>query len=73
MAKSLVTTEDNRYQYRFRDIIDLESGRHLFTIEHEVRSMTHPNFLRPLINRNPAQTARTYSAGHDQWILVDAA
>jgi hypothetical protein len=30
--------------------------------------MTHPNFLRPLINRNPAQTARTYSAGHDQWI-----
>ncbi len=68
MAKSLVTTEDNRYQYRFRDIVDLESGRHLFTIEHEVRSMTHPNFLRPLINRNPAQTARTYSAGHDQWI-----
>ncbi len=68
MAKNLVTTEDNRYQYRFRDIIDLESGRHLFTIEHEVRSMTHPNFLRPLINRNPAQTARTYSAGHDQWI-----
>jgi len=68
MAKNLVTTEDNRYQYRFRDIVDLESGRHLFTIEHEVRSMTHPNFLRPLINRNPAQTARTYSAGHDQWI-----
>jgi hypothetical protein len=68
MAKNLITTEDNRYQYRFRDIVDLESGDHLFTIEHEVRSMTHPNFLRPLINRNPGQTTRTYSAGHDQWI-----
>jgi catechol 2,3-dioxygenase-like lactoylglutathione lyase family enzyme len=67
-ARGLVSKEDNRYQYRFRDIVDPESGRHLFTIEHEVRSITHPNFLRPLINRNPAQTNRTYSPGHDQWI-----
>jgi hypothetical protein len=68
LARNLVSKEDNRYQYRFRDIIDLESGRVLFTIEHEVRSLTHPNYLRPLINRNPAQTARTYAVGHDQWI-----
>lgn len=67
-ARKLVCREDNRYQYRFRDIIDLDTGRHLFTIEHEVRSVTHPNFLRPLVNRNPVQTARTYSPGHDQWI-----
>jgi len=66
-ARNLVRCEDNRYQYRFRDIIDLETGRHLFTIEHEVRSVKHPNYLRPLINRNPAQMARTYSSGHDQW------
>src|SRR6478736_1916621 len=33
----LVNREDNQYQYRFRDIVDIESGRHLFTIEHEVR------------------------------------
>jgi hypothetical protein len=29
---------------------------------------THPMYLRPLINRNPAQTNRTYAAGHDQWL-----
>jgi hypothetical protein len=66
MERGLVSKEDNRYQYRFRDIVDLDSGRLLFTIEHELRSITHPNYLRPLINRNPAQTARSYSQGHDQ-------
>jgi hypothetical protein len=25
-------------------------------------------YLRPLINRNPAQTNRTYASGHDQWL-----
>jgi hypothetical protein len=67
-ARNLVSIEDNQYQYRFRDIVDLDSGRHLFTVEHEVRSITHPLFLRPLVNRNPAQTARVsvYAPGHDQ-------
>jgi hypothetical protein len=64
--RSLVNREDNQYQYRFRDIIDLESGKHLFTIEHEVRSLTHPMCLRPLVNRNPAQTARNYANGYDE-------
>jgi hypothetical protein len=63
--RKLVNREDNQYQYRFRDIVDLDSGQHLFTIEHEVRSLTHPMFLRPLVNRNPAQTARNYAAGYD--------
>ena len=63
--RGLVNREDNQYQYRFRDLVDLETGRVLFTIEHEMRSLTHPMFLRPLVNRSPAQTARTYSAGHD--------
>ena len=63
--RNLVNREDNQYQYRFRDIVDLDSGKHLFTIEHEVRSLTHPMFLRPLVNRNPTQTARNYSAGYD--------
>lgn len=64
-ARGLVNREDNQFQYRFRDIIDLDTGRHLFTIEHEIRSLTHPMCLRTLINRNPAQTARNYSYGHD--------
>ena len=65
--RNLVTSEDSAYQYRFRDIVDPQSGRLLFEIEHEVRSLTHPMFLRPLINRNPRQTTRTYAPGHDEW------
>ena len=65
--RGLVSQEDNQYQYRFRDIIDPVNGGHLFTVEHEVRSATHPMYLRPLVNRDPAQTNRTYAQGHDQW------
>jgi hypothetical protein len=70
--RNLVTAEDNQYQYRFRDIVDLDSGRPLFTVEHEVRSLTHPMCLRPLVNRNLVQTNRTYSPGHDQghWAMA---
>jgi hypothetical protein len=64
--RNLIYSEDNQYQYRFRDIVDLASGKPLFTVEHEVRSATHPMYLRPLINRNPAQTNRNYATGHDQ-------
>lgn len=64
--RGLISQEDNQYQYRFRDIVDLADGRHLFTAEHEVRSATHPMFLRPLVNRNPATTNQTYANGHDQ-------
>jgi hypothetical protein len=66
--RGLIYSEDNQYQYRFRDIIDPADGRHLFTAEHEVRSATHPMYLRPLVNRNPAVTNRTYANGHDQWL-----
>lgn len=68
LDRGLVSQEDNQYQYRFRDIINLADGKHLFTVEHEVRSATHPMYLRPLINRNPAQTNRDYAQGHDQWV-----
>jgi len=64
--RNLVSQEDNRYQYRFRDLVDLDGGRHLFTVEHEVRSVTHPMYLRPLFNRNPTVTNRNYAAGYDQ-------
>jgi hypothetical protein len=64
--RNLISQEDNRYQYRFRDIVDLDSGRHLFTVEHEVRSVTHPMYLRPLVNRNPMLTNMNYAPGYDQ-------
>jgi hypothetical protein len=67
LERGLVSQEDNQYQYRFRDIIDLASGKPLFTVEHEVRSATHPMYMRPLVNRNPAETNRTYAPGHEQW------
>ena len=64
--RNLVSQEDNRYQYRFRDIVDLDSGRPLYTVEHEVRSATHPMYLRPLINRNPMMTNNTYVPGYEE-------
>jgi hypothetical protein len=66
--RGLIYSEDNQYQYRFRVIVDPQTGKHLFTVEHEVRSATHPMYLRPLVNRNPAQTNRTFASGHDQWL-----
>ena len=64
--RNLVSQEDNRYQYRFRDIVDLDSGRPLYTVEHEVRSVTHPMYLRPLINRNPMLTNQNYAPGYEE-------
>ena len=64
----LISVEDNQYQYRFQDIVAPESGKVLFTIEHEVRSMTHPLYARPLVNRNPTQTNRNYAPGYDAQI-----
>jgi len=65
--RELITVEDNRHQYRFKDLIDLSSGKLLFTVEHEVRSMNHPLYGRRLINRNPAQTNTNYAPGSDEW------
>jgi len=64
--KGLVFEESDQHQYRFRDIVDPETGAPLFTIEHEVRSMRHPLYMRPLVNRNPAQTNVHYAPGHDE-------
>jgi hypothetical protein len=61
----LVSEESNQHQYRFKDIVDLDTRRVLFTIEHEVRSMQHPMYARPLVNRDPAQTAMNYRPGRD--------
>ena len=68
----LITSEVNEYEYRFKDVIDLDTREVLFTVEHEVRSMMHPMYGRPLVNRNPAQTSRRYRPGHDtiSWTLA---
>jgi hypothetical protein len=68
LERGLVTEESNWYQYRFQDIVDPETGRVLFTIEHEVRSLRSPLYLRPLVNRNPAQRQPTYQRGRDAFV-----
>jgi hypothetical protein len=67
--RGLVTEETNDFQYRFQDIIDLDTGEKLFEIEHEVRSATHPMFQRPLVNRNTAQSLQNYQHGRDAIVL----
>jgi len=71
-ALGLLTMETNDHEYRFRDIVDLDTREVLFTVEHEVRSQTHPMYGRPLVNRNPAQTNRDYRPGHDtiSWAMA---
>jgi catechol 2,3-dioxygenase-like lactoylglutathione lyase family enzyme len=68
----LITEETNDFQYRFEDIVDPDSGRHLFKIEHEVRSLYHPMFGRErgFVNRNPEQNLRAYARGHDAYVAV---
>jgi hypothetical protein len=53
------------YQYRFADIVDVETGDVCFKLEHEVRSLRHPLYARPLVNRNPDQSNQNYKAGGD--------
>lgn len=65
LERGLISEESDQWQYRFLDIVDPQDGRKLFTIEHEVRSTTHPLCGRPLVNRNPYQTNRTYMAGYE--------
>ena len=62
----LITVEFSEHEYRFQDIVDLDTREVLFTVEHEVRSQTHPLYGRPLVNRNPTQSNRDYKPGHDE-------
>ena len=66
--RGLVTEESSWYQYRFQDIVDPDTGRVLFTVEHEVRSLRSPLYLRPLVNRNVAQRQPTYQRGRDAFV-----
>jgi hypothetical protein len=68
----LISMENGQHEYRFIDIIDLDTRKVLFQVEHEVRSSRHPLFGRPLVNRNPAQTNTAYMPGHDgmEWYLA---
>ena len=54
----LLSMENGPYEWRFKEIVDLDTKKVLFEIEHEVRSMTNPLYMRPLVNRNANQQQR---------------
>jgi hypothetical protein len=47
-----------------------ETGKFLFKIEHEVRSLFHPMYGREIVNRNPSQNLRAYSRGGDVLVVA---
>ncbi len=65
LERRLITMETDAHEWRFQSIVDPSTGRPLFAVEHEVRSLRHPLFARPLVNRNPAATNMGYVPGHD--------
>jgi len=64
-ARDLISMETDANEWRFQWIVDPKDGRKLFQIEHEVRSMKHRLFNRPLVNRNHGITNMTYEYGTD--------
>jgi hypothetical protein len=68
LERGLITLETGEYEWRLQSIVDPDDGRLLFEIEHEVRSLTNPLYLRPLVNRNPSQRQRTYQRGRDAFV-----
>ena len=63
--RGLINMETDAEEWRFQWITDPKDGRKLFQIEHEVRSMKHRLFARPLVNRNHAITNLTYMPNSD--------
>jgi hypothetical protein len=65
LERNLITLETDAHEWRFQSVVDPKANRTLFTVEHEVRSLKHPLFGRPLVNRNPAQSNQLYVRGQD--------
>ena len=63
--RDLISLETDAHEWRIQWIVDPADGRRLFQIEHEVRSLKHPLYARPLVNRNPAISNTRYAPGAD--------
>jgi hypothetical protein len=63
--RGCITRDVDPHEWRFTEIVDVGTNEPIFTLEHEVRSLKHPLYARPLVNRNPAQTNRAYVRGND--------
>lgn len=65
--RGLITEESDQHQYRFQAIVDPDSGATLYELEHEVRSLSHAMYRRPLVNRNPEINFFTFRKGNEQF------
>jgi hypothetical protein len=63
----LVSRESDAHEWRFIDVVDPDTNKVVYQLEHEVRSVRHPLYERPKVNRNPAQTNREYLKGQDSF------
>ena len=65
LERGLISEESDQHQYRFLDIVDVDTNKPLFRIEHETRSMRHPMFGRTYVNRNPDMNNRNFVPGYE--------
>ncbi len=65
LERGLITEESDQHQYRMVDIVDLDTNKPIYQIEHEVRSMRHPMFNRVFVNRNADMTNRNFIPGYE--------
>jgi len=72
LERGLISEESDQHQYRFLDIVDVDTNKPIFRIEHETRSMRHPMFGRTFINRNPEMNNRNFVPGYEVglWALA---
>jgi hypothetical protein len=64
-SRGLISEDVRNHQFRFKDIVDPRVGNVKFSLEHEVRSLKHPMYHRPFVNRDAAQSQRAYRRGWD--------
>lgn len=65
LERGLIVEESDQHQYRFLDLVDVDTNKPLFRIEHETRSMRHPMFNRVYVNRNPDMSNRNFVPGYE--------
>jgi len=65
LERGLISEESDQHQYRFLDIVDVDTNKPLHRIEHETRSMRHPMFNRVFVNRNPEMNNRNFIPGYE--------
>lgn len=64
-ARGLISEDVRNHQFRFKEFVDPKGSAQKFMLEHEVRSLKHPMYHRPFVNRDAVQTQRAYRRGWD--------